>query len=78
MKHYVPWINWIGISKENTEHAYNEPVLILNSLGVDQKIPLYNYLGTKIELSNTPYFPYVSFDEFKYIKAKVPFHKSGI
>ena len=75
MKHYVPWINWIGISKENTEHAYNEPVLILNSLGVDQKIPLYNYLGTKIELSNTPYFPYVSFDEFKYIKAKVPFHQ---
>ena len=75
MKHYVPWINWLGISKENTEHAYNEPVLILNSLGVDQKIPLYNYLGTKIELSNTPYFPYVSFDEFKYIKAKVPFHQ---
>ena len=75
MKHYVPWINLIGISKENTEHAYNEPVLILNSLGVDQKIPLYNYLGTKIELSNTPYFPYVSFDEFKYIKAKVPFHQ---
>ena len=75
MKHYVPWVNWIGVSKENKEHAYNEPISILNSLGVEKKIPLYNFLGSNLELSNTPYFPHVSFDEFKYIKADVPFHE---
>ena len=74
MKHYVPWINWIGISKENKEHAYDEPVKILDSLGVEKKIPLYNFLGTNVELSNTPYFPHVSFDKYKYIKSKVPFY----
>ena len=74
MKHYVPWINWIGISKENKEHAYNEPVKILDSLGVEKKIPLYNFLGTNVELSNTPYFPHVSFDKYKYIKSEVPFY----
>ena len=75
MKHYAPWVNWVGISKENKEHAYKEPISILDSLKVDKKIPLYNFLGTNLELSNTPYFPHVSFDEFKYIKADVPFHE---
>ena len=75
MKHYAPWVNWVGISKENKEHAYKEPISILDSLKVDKKIPLYNFLGTNLELSNTPYFPHVSFDEFKYIKADVPFRE---
>jgi|TARA_B100001964_G_scaffold56754_1_gene64166 hypothetical protein len=75
MKHYVPWVNWVGISKENKERAYKEPISILDSLKVDKKIPLYSFLGTNLELSNTPYFPHVSFDEFKYIKADVPFHE---
>ena len=73
MKHYVPWINWIGISRENKDQAYNEPVKILDSVGVEKKIPLYNFLRSKPELSNTPYFPFVPFDKFKYIKADVPF-----
>ena len=47
MKHYVPWINWIGISRENKDQAYNEPVKILDSVGVEKKIPLYNFLLKK-------------------------------
>ena len=39
-----------------------------------KKIPLYNFLGTNVELSNTPYFPHVSFDKYKYIKSNVPFY----
>jgi len=74
MKHYAPWVNWMGISKENKDHAYNKPVSILDSLGVKKKIPLYNFLGTNIDLSNTPYFPHVSFDRFKYLKAEVSFN----
>ena len=31
MKHYVPWINWIGISRENKDQAYNEPVKIIEA-----------------------------------------------
>lgn len=74
MKHYVPWVNWIGVSVKDIDHAFEKPKKILDSLGIEHTITLYNYLNKKIELSNTPYFPHVSFDRFKYLKAKVPFY----
>ena len=73
MQHYVPWINWIGVERDEKDHAYNKPLLILNKLKMDKILPLYHFLGSKIDLSNTPFFPHVSFDEFKYLRAKVPF-----
>ena len=73
MVHYVSWINWIPIPTDNGSFYYDTPLAKLEELKMDRIFCLYAFLKGKSELSNVPYFPHTSFDEFKYIKAKVPF-----
>lgn len=76
MQHYVPWIKWEPLEKKSNyggEFFYNEPLQILKKKNVEKIYCLYSYLSSNTELSKEIYFPFVSFDRFKYIKSKVPF-----
>ena len=74
MTHYAPWINWMSVERDKgLEHAYEIPKKKKKKKSVDKILPLYNFLSSKPELSKVPYFPHVTFDQFKYFKADVPF-----
>tara|TARA_B100001057_G_scaffold169952_1_gene170742 strand:- start:495 stop:1256 length:762 start_codon:yes stop_codon:yes gene_type:complete len=77
MKHYVTWVNWIPLqlnSNEGHKFFYEEPLQILNEKKIDKIYCLYSFLNTKLDLSKELYFPFVSFDRFKYLKSEVPFY----
>ena len=76
MQHYAPWVKWIPLKREiNKGHNffYEEPLLKLKEKNINKIYCLYSFLNSKLELSKVIYFPFVSFDRFKYIKSKVPF-----
>tara|TARA_A100001388_G_C28679999_1_gene455871 strand:+ start:67 stop:828 length:762 start_codon:yes stop_codon:yes gene_type:complete len=77
MKHYVTWVNWIPLqlnSNEGHKFFFEEPLQILNEKKIDKIYCLYSFLNTKLDLSKELYFPFVSFDRFKYLKSEVPFY----
>jgi hypothetical protein len=76
MQYYVPWIKWEPLEKKSnngSEFFYEEPLQILKKKNIKKIYCLYSYLSSNTELSKEIYFPFVSFDRFKYIKSKVPF-----
>ena len=76
MQHYAPWVKWMPLKREiNKGHNffYEEPLLKLKEKNINEIYCLYSFLNSKLELSKVIYFPFVSFDRFKYIKSKVPF-----
>ncbi len=73
MEHYFPWINWIPVNEEK-EFFYEIPKTKLREIKVDKIIPLYSFLASNPEFSDVPYYKFTSFDQFKYIKAEVPFN----
>ena len=74
-EHTVPWVKWVPIPTDAQGRFFWEvPRQRLKNLGVDQEICLYQHL-TGHEFSQEPYFQYTSFDQYKYIRAGVPFLK---
>lgn len=73
MNHYAPWIKWIPI-KMSKDFFFVEPLNILKKKNIKKIYCLYSVLKSKKELSNEVYFPFVSFDRFKYLKTNVPFY----
>ena len=76
MQYYVPWVKWEPLEKKSnngSEFFYEEPLKILKKKNIKKIYCLYSYLSSNTELSKEIYFPFVSFDRFKYIKSKVPF-----
>lgn len=74
VKNHVPWINWIPVNTDpQGKYFFDEPVKVLNSLGCTEILPLYQALTSHPEFSNELHFQHTSFDQYKYIRAGVPF-----
>jgi hypothetical protein len=76
VQHHVPWVHWIPIPVDpQGRYFYDVPLERLRNFGCDEIIPLYQHL-TGHPFSEEKYFQYTSFDQYKYIRAEVPFlHK---
>jgi hypothetical protein len=73
MSHQVPWVKWIPVPKDAGEYFYDEPVKRLRNLGCSEILCLYNALTGHPEFSQEVFFQHVKFDQYKYLKAGVPF-----
>lgn len=72
-----PWVNWHPVETDPQGTFFLEqPREILKKLAVTEELPLYQALTGQPEFSSTPYFQHTKFDQYKYIRAGVPFkHK---
>lgn len=69
----APWVNWVPVPyDEPGRYFYDVPVERLGNLRVDETLCLYQHL-TGHKFSEEKYFQYTSFDQYKYIRAGVPF-----
>ena len=74
MESAAPWVNWIPMPTDKQGHFfYNIPMEALKQIGCDLIIPLYNALTNHPEFGREPYFQHTKFDQYKYIRAGVPF-----
>ena len=76
MQAAAPWVNWLAVPYDPTgRYFYDVPVQMLADLGIRDILPLYQHL-TGHPFAEEKYFQYTSFDQYKYIRAQVPFlHK---
>jgi hypothetical protein len=73
MQEGAPWVHWIPVPYDAPgRYFYDVPMERLRDLKVDEIIPLYQHL-TGHAFSEERYFQYTSFDQYKYIRAGVPF-----
>jgi hypothetical protein len=76
LEHHAPWVKWIPIKADSGEFFYDIPMERLKNFKCDEIICLYQALSGHPELVKEPYFQHTSFDQYKYIRAGVPFlHK---
>lgn len=69
----APWVNWVPVPYDPPgRYFYDVPVERLKNLKVDETLCLYQHL-TGHPFSEEKYFQFTSFDQYKYIKAGVPF-----
>jgi len=68
----APWVKWIPVSTDAGPFFYNVPMERLKNFKVDEIICLYQAL-TGHSFHEEKYFQYTKFDQYKYIKAGVPF-----
>ena len=70
---HVPWVHWVPVPYDPPgRYFYDVPVARLKNLGVTELIPLYQHL-TGHDFATEKYFQYTKFDQYKYIRAGVPF-----
>ena len=69
---HVPWINWHAVTTDSGSFFYDQPVNILNNLQCHEILCLYQALTGHL-FHEELYFQHTSFDQYKYIKAAVPF-----
>lgn len=68
------WVNWIPLPVDaRGSYFYQTPWQLLTELGCDEILPLYQALTGHPEFSQEPWFQHTSFDQYKYIRAGVPF-----
>jgi hypothetical protein len=76
MQSAAPWVNWIPIPNDPYgKFFYDVPIQRLHNLKMDEIICLYQALTGHPEFSDEPWFQYTKFDQYKYIRAGVPFLK---
>jgi hypothetical protein len=68
----VPWIKWIPVQTDSGSFFYDQPMERLKNFKCDEIICLYQHL-TGHNFMDEKYFQYTKFDQYKYIKAGVPF-----
>lgn len=73
LKHYVPWIRWVPVAQDHGPFFYDIPMQRLKNFRCDEIICLYNALTGHPEFSSEPFFQFTTFDQYKYVKAGVPF-----
>jgi hypothetical protein len=69
---HVDWIKWIPVTTDSGAFFYDVPHQRLKNFGCDEIICLYQHL-TGHDFMDAKYFQYTKFDQYKYIKAGVPF-----
>jgi phage gpG-like protein len=73
MQKVAPWVKWIPISYDAPGlYFYDVPMERLKNFKCDEILPLYQHLSNH-DFSKEKYFQYTSFDQYKYIRAGVPF-----
>jgi hypothetical protein len=70
-----PWVKWIPVPVDTGPFFYEIPMERLKNVGCEEIICLYQSLSSNPEFSNAPWFQIQKFDEYKYTRAGVPFHK---
>jgi len=70
---HVPWVKWVPLQFDAPgRYFYEVPLERLKNFKCDEILPLYQHL-TGHDFSQEKYFQYTSFDQYKYLKAGVPF-----
>lgn len=73
VQNHAPWVKWIPIPNDPYGHFFYEvPMQRLKNFKCDEILCLYQAL-TGHPFHEEKYFQYTSFDQYKYIKAGVPF-----
>lgn len=73
VEHPVPWVKWIPIPTDaQGRFFYDVPMERLRNFKCDEIIPLYQHLSGH-NFAEEKYFQFTSFDQYKYIRAGVPF-----
>jgi hypothetical protein len=75
MERAASWVKWIPISPDKGPFFYDVPMQRLRNFKVDEVICLYQALTGHPEFSSEVYFQHTKFDQYKYIKAGVPFSR---
>jgi hypothetical protein len=71
--HHVPWVQWIPVPTDaRGSFFYDVPLQRLKNLQCDEILPLYQFLSGQ-NFHDEKYFQYTKFDQFKYLRAGVPF-----
>jgi hypothetical protein len=72
-KDTVPWVNWVPVPYDPPGRYFLDvPMERLKNLKIDEYLPLYQHL-TNQPFCNEKYFQFTKFDQYKYIRAGVPF-----
>ena len=69
---HVPWVHWHRVTTDEGSFFYDQPLNILNKLNCDEILPLYQALTGHL-FHEELYFQQTKFDQYKYIRAAVPF-----
>lgn len=69
---HVPWVHWHPVTTDSGSFFYDQPLRILQALNCEEIIPLYQAL-THHQFHEELYFQHTKFDQYKYIRAGVPF-----
>lgn len=72
VRHHVPWVNWLAVQTDPGSFFYDQPMRLLQKLNCDEILPLYQAL-TGHKFHEELYFQQTKFDQYKYIRAQVPF-----
>ncbi len=72
MSQAAPWVKWIPIPTDRGSFFYDVPMERLRNFKCDEIIPLYQAL-TGHKFHEERYFQHTKFDQYKYIRAEVPF-----
>lgn len=73
LQHHAPWVKWIPVKADPGPFFYDIPMERLKNFKCDEIICLYQALSGHPEFSREPYFQHTGFDQYKYIRAGVPF-----
>lgn len=73
-QHTAPWVKWIPVQTDPGSFFYDQPIAALKNFKCDEIIPLYQAL-TGHKFHEELYFQQTKFDQYKYIRAGVPFIK---
>lgn len=69
----VPWVKWIPVPYDPPGRFFLDvPMEKLRNFKIDEYLPLYQHL-TNQPFCNEKYFQFTKFDQYKYIRAGVPF-----
>lgn len=68
----VPWVTWHPVTTDQGSFFLQQPQQILTQLGCDEIMPLYQAL-TGQNYHEAAWFQHTKFDQYKYIRAGVPF-----
>jgi hypothetical protein len=74
MNRAAPWVKWIPITVDPGPFFYDVPMQRLKNFKCDEIVCLYQAL-TGQDFHNEVYFQHTKFDQYKYIKAGVPFRE---
>ena len=69
----VPWIKWIPVAADSGAFFYDIPMQRLKNFKCDEIVCLYQALTGHPEFVQEPWFQHTGFDQYKYIRAGVPF-----